>query len=58
MNEVKRYVESKTAEESQQLQLETDLTTRLQLEESKLTEINSQLDLLVKELKDHECRAS
>jgi cell division protein FtsB len=52
LSAAKRYVESKATEQSQLLQSEADLTTRLQLEESKLTELNSQLDLLLKEIKE------
>jgi cell division protein FtsB len=51
LKEFKRTLESRAAEESQQFQAEADTTIRLQLEQNKLTDINNQLDLLLKELK-------
>jgi cell division protein FtsB len=51
LKETRRSLQSRVAEESQQLQAEAESTLRLQLEQSKLTDINSQLDLLLKELK-------
>jgi len=51
LKEIRRSLESQTAKESQQLQAEADSTTRLQLEQNKLTDINNQLDLLLRTLK-------
>jgi len=47
----KRAMESQAAEEQQQLESEANLLMRLQVEDGKLTDLNGQLDLLLKELK-------
>jgi cell division protein FtsB len=52
VTEGKRASESRAAEEQQQLEMQTDLTTRLQVAQASLNEINSQLDLLMNELKE------
>jgi hypothetical protein len=44
-------LESKAAEEQQQIEAEADLSMRLQVEQSKLNELNTQLDALMSELK-------
>ena len=51
LKEFKSWLESKAAEEQQQIEAEADLSMRLQVEQSKLNELNSQLDALMSELK-------
>ena len=51
LKEFKSWLESKAAEEQQQVEAEADLSMRLQVEQSKLNELNTQLDKLMSELK-------
>jgi chromosome segregation ATPase len=51
LKESKLVLESKTAEEQQQLEAEADLVMRLQVEQARLNELNSQLDMLINEMK-------
>src|SRR6266850_4785729 len=51
LKEFKSWLESKAAEEQQQIEAEADLSLRLQVEQSKLNELNTQLDALMSELK-------
>jgi chromosome segregation ATPase len=49
--EVKQWLESKGVEEQQQIQEEVDLTMRLQVAQARLSDLDNQLDALMKELK-------
>ena len=53
LKEIKSRLELLASEEPQRLQTESELTLRLQLEQSKLSDINGQLDLLLKEMSAH-----
>ena len=51
LKEGKSWFESKAAEEQQQIEAQADLSMRLQVEQSKLNELNAQLDSLMSEMK-------
>jgi len=51
LKEGKSWLESKAAEEQQQIEAQADLSMRLQVEQSKLNELNTQLDSLMSEMK-------
>jgi hypothetical protein len=51
LKEGKSWLESKVAEEQQQIEAQADLSMRLQVEQSKLNELNTQLDSLMSEMK-------
>jgi hypothetical protein len=51
LKEIRRNLELRTAEETRQLQVEADLVMRRRMKDSKLTELNGELDQLLNELK-------